>query len=89
MRGVLEGTDAVIMDWGGVFFKFSKRLIWQPPLSPHSNPLVGGSLLTIAFQILVNNLPTAKLTMESVKTVNDLISCTTKKIKAALRCDDT
>ncbi|GLJ29671.1 hypothetical protein SUGI_0585120 [Cryptomeria japonica] len=60
-----------------------------PECRPHSNPPVGGSLLTIAFQILVNNLPTAKLTMESVKTVNDLISCTTKKIKAALRCDDT
>ncbi|KAH9300340.1 hypothetical protein KI387_011923, partial [Taxus chinensis] len=45
-----------------------------PESRPHTNPSVGGSLLTLAFQILVNNLPTAKLTMESVKTVNDLIS---------------
>ncbi|OMO78653.1 hypothetical protein CCACVL1_14232 [Corchorus capsularis] len=37
---------------------------------------VGGSLLTVAFQILVNSLPTAKLTVESVETVNNLISCT-------------
>ncbi|XP_076927963.1 homeobox-leucine zipper protein HDG1-like [Bidens hawaiensis] len=44
----------------------------------------GGSLLTIAFQILVNSLPTAKLTVESVETVNNLISCTVQKIKAAL-----
>lgn len=47
----------------------------------------GGSLLTVAFQILVNSLPTAKLTVESVETVNSLISCTVQKIKAALHCD--
>lgn len=45
---------------------------------------LGGSLLTVAFQILVNSLPTAKLTVESVETVNNLISCTVQKIKAAL-----
>ncbi|CAL0315116.1 unnamed protein product [Lupinus luteus] len=45
---------------------------------------VSGSLLTVAFQILVNSLPTAKLTVESVETVNNLISCTVQKIKAAL-----
>ncbi|XP_074591523.1 homeobox-leucine zipper protein ROC5-like isoform X2 [Curcuma longa] len=44
----------------------------------------GGSLLTVAFQILVNSQPTAKLTVESVETVNNLISCTVQKIKAAL-----
>ncbi|KAL1219186.1 Homeobox-leucine zipper protein HDG1 [Cardamine amara subsp. amara] len=49
----------------------------------------GGSLLTVAFQILVNTLPTAKLTVESVETVNNLISCTVQKIKAALHCDST
>nr|CAB45018.1 homeodomain GLABRA2 like 1 protein [Arabidopsis thaliana] len=49
----------------------------------------GGSLLTVAFQILVNSLPTAKLTVESVETVNNLISCTVQKIKAALHCDST
>ncbi|CAH9093362.1 unnamed protein product [Cuscuta epithymum] len=47
----------------------------------------GGSLLTVAFQILVNSLPTAKLTVESVETVNSLISCTVQKIKAALQCE--
>lgn len=47
----------------------------------------GGSLLTVAFQILVNSLPTAKLTVESVETVNNLISCTVQKIKAALPSD--
>ncbi|RLM92089.1 hypothetical protein C2845_PM08G07030 [Panicum miliaceum] len=49
----------------------------------------GGSFLTVAFQILVNSQPTAKLTVESVETVNNLISCTIKKIKTALQCDAT
>ncbi|GFS34886.1 homeobox-leucine zipper family protein [Actinidia rufa] len=49
---------------------------------------VRGSLLTVAFQILVNSLPTAKLTVESVETVNNLISCTVQKIKAALQCEN-
>ena len=49
---------------------------------------VGGSLLTVAFQILVNSLPTAKLTVESVETVNNLISCTVQTIKAALQCEN-
>ncbi|PWZ44757.1 Homeobox-leucine zipper protein ROC5 [Zea mays] len=50
----------------------------------HKSP---GSLLTVAFQILVNSQPTAKLTVESVDTVYSLISCTIEKIKAALHCD--
>jgi len=49
-----------------------------------SQKRAGGCLLTVAFQILVNSLPTAKLTVESVETVNNLISCTVQKIKAAL-----
>ncbi|KAA8533755.1 hypothetical protein F0562_031272 [Nyssa sinensis] len=68
-----------------------------PDGSPESAPLVkegsggggGGSLLTLGFQILVNDLPTAKLTMESVETVNDLISKQIQRIKAALRCHQT
>ncbi|KAJ8441546.1 hypothetical protein Cgig2_026347 [Carnegiea gigantea] len=58
-----------------------------PNTSPHPPRAGGGSLLTVAFQILVNSLPTAKLTMESVETVNNLISCTVQKIKAALHCE--
>ncbi|KAK7314990.1 hypothetical protein VNO77_33522 [Canavalia gladiata] len=44
----------------------------------------GGSLLTIGLQMLQNNHQTAKLTVESVETVNNLISCTIQKIKDAL-----
>ncbi|KAK8537119.1 hypothetical protein V6N12_043294 [Hibiscus sabdariffa] len=43
-----------------------------------------GCILTVGFQILANSLPSAKLTAESVETVNNLISCTIQKIKAAL-----
>ncbi|XP_043695075.1 homeobox-leucine zipper protein ROC8-like isoform X2 [Telopea speciosissima] len=44
----------------------------------------GGSLVTVAFQILVSSLPSAKLNMESVTTVNNLINTTVHQIKAAL-----
>ncbi|CAL5367212.1 unnamed protein product [Camellia sinensis] len=47
----------------------------------------GGSLLTVGFQLWVNSPPTAKLTMESVDTVNSLISRTIQRIKAALHCN--
>ncbi|KAM6549059.1 hypothetical protein CsatB_020735 [Cannabis sativa] len=47
----------------------------------------GGSLLTVAFQILVDSVPTAKLSLGSVATVNNLIACTVERIKASLSCD--
>ncbi|EYU32068.1 hypothetical protein MIMGU_mgv1a0015191mg, partial [Erythranthe guttata] len=58
------------------------------PVSGDGSGGNGGSLLTVGFQILVNSLPTAKLTVESVETVNNLISCTVQKIRAALHCDN-
>lgn len=48
----------------------------------------GGSLLTVAFQILVSSIPSTKLSLESVATVNNLISCTVQRIRAALQCED-
>ncbi|RAL45375.1 hypothetical protein DM860_013771 [Cuscuta australis] len=47
-----------------------------------------GSLLTIAFQILTNNSPTSKLSMETVESVNTLVSCTLQRIKKILQCED-
>ncbi|KAK6155754.1 hypothetical protein DH2020_010002 [Rehmannia glutinosa] len=44
-----------------------------------------GSLLTVGFQILVNNLPAAQLTMESVDTVKSLIARTLQGIKDGLQ----
>ncbi|XP_040997631.1 homeobox-leucine zipper protein HDG11-like [Juglans microcarpa x Juglans regia] len=48
--------------------------------------LGSGSLITVAFQILVSSLPSAKLNLESVTTVNNLIGTTVQQIKAALNC---
>ncbi|KAJ7951758.1 Homeobox-leucine zipper protein like [Quillaja saponaria] len=48
----------------------------------------GGSLFTMAFQILTNTSPTAKMTTESVDSVNTLISCTLQSIKTSLQCED-
>ncbi|KAK9008499.1 hypothetical protein V6N11_075390 [Hibiscus sabdariffa] len=48
----------------------------------------GGSLLTVAFQILVDSVPTAKLSLGSVATVNNLIACTVERIKASLSYDN-
>ncbi|KAH7545780.1 hypothetical protein FEM48_Zijuj01G0130100 [Ziziphus jujuba var. spinosa] len=47
----------------------------------------GGSLLTVAFQILVDSVPTAKLSLGSVSTVNNLIKCTVERIRAAVTCE--
>ncbi|KAG8094216.1 hypothetical protein GUJ93_ZPchr0012g19347 [Zizania palustris] len=50
----------------------------------------GGSVVTVAFQILVSSLPSStkdsKLNAESVATVNGLITTTISQIKAALNC---
>ncbi|GFZ03201.1 protodermal factor 2 [Actinidia rufa] len=44
----------------------------------------GESLLTVAFQILVDSVPTAKLSLGSVATVNSLIKCTVETIKSSV-----
>ncbi|XP_072951679.1 homeobox-leucine zipper protein ROC2-like [Typha angustifolia] len=44
----------------------------------------GGSLLTVAFQIIVDSVPESDLTPESTSTVNSLLSCTCERIKASL-----
>ncbi|PHT53491.1 Homeobox-leucine zipper protein HDG12 [Capsicum baccatum] len=46
----------------------------------------GGSLITVVFQILVSSLPSAKMSPESVNTVNNLIGSTVHQIKTALNC---
>ncbi|KAL9317394.1 hypothetical protein ACSQ67_013911 [Phaseolus vulgaris] len=49
-------------------------------------PMVGsgGCLLTVAFQILVDSVPTSKLSASSVTTVSSLIKCTVERIQAAV-----
>jgi homeobox-leucine zipper protein len=45
-----------------------------------------GCVVTVAFQILVSNLPSSRLNAESVATVNGLIGTTVQQIKASLNC---
>ncbi|KAI7752028.1 hypothetical protein M8C21_009209 [Ambrosia artemisiifolia] len=47
-----------------------------------------GSLLTVGFQILTSDSPVSKLSMESVDSVNTLISSTLHNIKTGLQCED-
>lgn len=56
-----------------------------PELKPAES---GGSLVTVAFQLLADTSPAAKLTMESVEAVSSLISSTIHNIKKAMRCED-
>ncbi|RAL44857.1 hypothetical protein DM860_003616 [Cuscuta australis] len=56
--------------------------------NPEAGPQPGGgSLLTVAFQILVDSVPTAKLSLGSVATVNSLIKCTVERIRGAVACE--
>ncbi|XP_051117026.1 homeobox-leucine zipper protein HDG11 [Andrographis paniculata] len=48
----------------------------------------GGSLITVVFQILVSSFPSARMSPESVTTVNNLIANTVHQIKAALNCNN-
>lgn len=45
---------------------------------------VVGSLVTLAFQILIDSVPTAKLPSTSVSVINGLVEATKQKIKAIL-----
>uniref|UniRef100_A0A0V0IS60 Putative homeobox-leucine zipper protein GLABRA 2-like n=1 Tax=Solanum chacoense TaxID=4108 RepID=A0A0V0IS60_SOLCH len=55
---------------------------------PEDRSSEGGSLLTVAFQILTSNSPTTKLSKESVESINNLLSCTLHKIKTRFQCDN-
>ncbi|CAH8357215.1 unnamed protein product [Eruca vesicaria subsp. sativa] len=46
----------------------------------------GGSLITVGFQIMVSSLQSGKLNIESMETVNNLISSTVHHIKTSLNC---
>ncbi|GLJ12371.1 hypothetical protein SUGI_0189540 [Cryptomeria japonica] len=52
------------------------------------SPRTGGSLITAAFQMIGSNLSAAKVNLESVSTINNIICTTVQQIKAALHCPD-
>ncbi|KAM0918232.1 hypothetical protein ACQ4PT_008847 [Festuca glaucescens] len=47
---------------------------------------IAGSVVTVAFQILVSSLPSSKLNAESIATVSDLINNTVRNLRNALNC---
>uniref|UniRef100_A0ACD5ZKY2 Uncharacterized protein n=1 Tax=Avena sativa TaxID=4498 RepID=A0ACD5ZKY2_AVESA len=47
---------------------------------------LSGSIVTVAFQILVSSLPSSKLNEESIATVSDLINNTVRNLRNALNC---
>jgi len=58
-------------------------------ISPDGSSKGGGSLITVGFQIMVSGLQPAKLNMESMETVNNLINTTVHQIKTTLNCPST
>ena len=57
--------------------------------SPDRATKSGGSLVTIAFQLLADSSPEAKVTMDSAEAACSLISSAIINIKKAMRCDDS
>ncbi|KAE9453426.1 hypothetical protein C3L33_14645, partial [Rhododendron williamsianum] len=92
MQSVMTGCDASNIAVLPSGFSILPDGLESRPLvitsRPEEKSTEGGSLLTIAFQILTNTSPTAKLSMESVESVNTLISCTLRNIKTSLQCED-
>jgi homeobox-leucine zipper protein len=92
MHVVMNGGDSAYVSLLPSGFAILPDGLCQSSNAAQGSPNCGGggssstgSLVTVAFQILVNNLPTAKLTVESVETVSNLLSCTIQKIKSALQ----
>uniref|UniRef100_A0A7N0U5N4 Uncharacterized protein n=1 Tax=Kalanchoe fedtschenkoi TaxID=63787 RepID=A0A7N0U5N4_KALFE len=81
IQSVLGGGDSTYV----ALLPSGFALYPDPDPAQTGNP-AAGCLLTAGFQILVNELPTAKLTVDSVTTVEHLIHCTIEKIHQALDC---
>ncbi|CAN6441641.1 unnamed protein product [Victoria cruziana] len=92
MQSVMNGCDSSSLAILPSGFSILPDGLENRPLvitsKPNEKASEGGSLLTMAFQILANTSPTAKLTMESMETVNTLISCTLQNIRTSLDCED-
>ncbi|GAV58428.1 LOW QUALITY PROTEIN: Homeobox domain-containing protein/START domain-containing protein, partial [Cephalotus follicularis] len=83
-----ETSNLPLLPSGFIISGDGRHHIGTAGASSSSNSIrVGGSLLTVAFQILVSNPSSSKeMSMECVATVNTLISSTVQRIRAALNC---
>ncbi|GAA0167508.1 homeodomain transcription factor [Lithospermum erythrorhizon] len=91
MNMVLDGGDpeyVTLLPSGFAILADGPNSHGEGSLIPWMIGTSGGSLLTVAFQILVDSVPTAKLSPGSIATVNRLIKCSVERIKNALGCDN-
>lgn len=102
MKAVLNGSDpdvvtllpsgfAIIPDRRRSFSRTDQQCNGSHPTTGqmvYKSKTSSFSLLTMAFQILVDHELSAKLSLESVATINNLISSTISRIKRALSCDE-
>ncbi|KAI5055598.1 hypothetical protein GOP47_0029575 [Adiantum capillus-veneris] len=90
MSAVLNGGDpdcVALLPSGFAILPSGPQNKQQPSNGLSAGGNSGGSLVTVAFQILVDHVPTARLSLGSVATVNKLICNTVIRIKRALACD--
>lgn len=55
---------------------------------PEEKAIEEGSLLTIAFQMVASSSPSMEMSMGSLETINNLVSCTLGNIKEAMNYVD-
>ncbi|KAJ8421932.1 hypothetical protein Cgig2_003761 [Carnegiea gigantea] len=84
MESVMRGGDSDYLALLPSGFAISDGPLPANLPTEMNNSHEGASVLTLGFQILVSSLPTAKLTVESIDTVNRLLSCTIQKIRDSL-----
>ncbi|CAK9310496.1 unnamed protein product [Citrullus colocynthis] len=92
MKSVMAGFDSSNITTLPTSFSILPDGLPTRPLvissSKEEKKIEGGSLLTIASQILVSPSPTAETTSQSVDYVNNIISHTLENIKASLKGED-
>ncbi|KAJ0971807.1 hypothetical protein J5N97_019766 [Dioscorea zingiberensis] len=93
MHAVMNGCDSsniAILPCG--FFIMSDSMETRPLVitsKPEEKAIEEGSLLTMAFQMVTSSSPsTDQLTMDSLETINNLVSCTLDNIKTTMHCVD-
>jgi len=84
MESVMRGGDSDYLALLPSGFAISDGPLPANLPTEMNNSHESASVLTLGFQILVSSLPTAKLTVESIDTVNSLLSCTIQKIRDSL-----
>ncbi|KAI3712550.1 hypothetical protein L1987_71108 [Smallanthus sonchifolius] len=84
MNVVMNGGDSSCVALLPSRFSIVPDCMAEPGIKPG---VEGGSLLTVGFQILVNDLPSSDITVESVNTVINLITRTVQGIKNVVHSD--